>query len=107
MRFFNSRGDTIVEVMVSVAVLSVVLGTAYVASGRSLQTSTNAGLRNQALSYGQQQVELIKSAANNDPTRYATYEGSTPFCVDPANGNTKPEADCSFGNPAYKSSGNL
>src|SRR3989344_9077991 len=64
-RLFNqkrpsSRGDTIVEVLISVAILALVLATAYVAASNSLRTGTSAGQRNQALGYAQSQIEYIK-----------------------------------------------
>ena len=51
----NSRGDTIVEVLISMTILALVLGTAFMVSSHSLQTGTAAGQRNQALGYAQSQ----------------------------------------------------
>src|SRR5579859_5049906 len=55
------RGDTIVEVMVSVVVLGLVLGTAYSLSNKSLKTGTQANQRSQALSVASSQIERLKA----------------------------------------------
>lgn len=80
-----SRGDTIVEVMISTAVLAVILATAYTTSTRSLQNGLNAKYRDQALTYAAQQIELIKSADNQRPSTIDAYKLNRPFCIDPSN----------------------
>ena len=78
----NSRGDTIVEVLISMTILALVMGTAYVVSNHSLQTGTAAGQRNQALGYAQSQIEFIKKAqTDSDATTLAAITtGTTDFC---------------------------
>ncbi len=82
------RGDTIIEVMVSITILAVVLAAAYATSNRSLQNSTESGFRAQAQSFAQQQVEIIKTIAANDSTTLGSlqtiYKDQT-FCIDPIN----------------------
>lgn len=78
-KYTNQRGDTIVEVLVSVAILSIVLGTAYVTSSHSLRTGTDAGSRNQAVGYAQDQVERIKSLARGG----GTVPTDPRFCFNP------------------------
>jgi Tfp pilus assembly protein PilV len=101
-RLYNAlqQGDTIVEVMISMAVLAVVLGATYAISTRSFQSGLNAQYRDQAVSYGQQQVELIREADNNNPTTISTY--STPadsaFCIDPNTKSRLTGSNCVFGN---------
>src|SRR3990167_1729863 len=83
----NSRGDTIIEILIAMAILALVLSTAYAISTQSLRTGTAAGQRSQALGYAQSQVEYIKQAVGTrDNVKLALYTSSTPFCVDP-NGN--------------------
>lgn len=83
------RGDTIVEVMISMTVLALVVAAAYSIATRSFQTSLNSQYRDQAVSYAQQQLELIKEADNNNPTNITDYISAgaaspgTPFCINP------------------------
>jgi len=79
----TGRGDTIIEVMLSMSILAVVLATAYATSNHSLQTGFNSQYRDQALSYAQQQVELIKNADNTSSAAVGAYQLSQ-FCVDPS-----------------------
>lgn len=76
-------GDTIIEVMLAMTILAVVLATAYATSNHSLQTGFNSQYRDQALSYAQQQVELIKNADNTSTAAVNTYQLNQ-FCVDPS-----------------------
>lgn len=59
----TDRGDTIIEVLLSISVLALVLGAAYATSNHSLQAGTDANSRSQALSYAQDQAERIKTIA--------------------------------------------
>lgn len=86
----NCRGDTIVEVMISMAILALVLGAAYATSTRSLRTGTDAGQRSQALSYAQQQVEILKTIGLKDPSKLATYKVGFPFCINPVDASLVP-----------------
>src|SRR5581483_6513732 len=82
-RFKNIRGDTIVEVMVSIVVLGLVLGTAYSLSNKSLKTGTQANQRSQALSVASSQIERLKAQfVELDSTTFASqYQSSTHFCI--------------------------
>jgi prepilin-type N-terminal cleavage/methylation domain-containing protein len=91
--FFNRhqsrRGDTIIEVLLSIAILSIVLGTAFVSSNHSLQNGVDAGNRNKALSYSQEQIEFMKNTAYQNPTLAGTYRVvPSPFCIDTSDGQT-------------------
>lgn len=79
MRVFNRQaGDTIVEVMVSMSVLGLVMGAAFVTSRHSLQSGLQSSYRDQADSYARQQVELIKKLdASGSLTGYQDSE----FCI--------------------------
>ncbi len=61
----NRRGDTIVEVLISIAILGIVLTAAYVSTSHSLQSGTDAGNRSVALGYAQQQIEYMKAIVAN------------------------------------------
>ena len=80
----NSRGDTIVEVMISMSILAIILGVAYATSTRSLQSGLDSQYRDQALTYAQQQLELIKNADNSQGSA-GSYKVAQPFCINPAN----------------------
>jgi type II secretory pathway pseudopilin PulG len=77
----RGRGDTIVEVLIGITILSVVLGAAYAASSNSLQQGAAAGNRGQALGYAEQQISLIKSAAATDQSLLSQYMINQPFCI--------------------------
>ena len=92
----NTRGDTIVEVMISMTVLAVVIAAAYAISTRSFQSSLNSQYRDQAVSLAQQQLELIKEA-DNSPSAIATYTASPgqQFCI---NASSKARQTANSGN---------
>lgn len=79
----NTAGDTIVEVLVSAAILAAVLSVAYATANHNLQNSTDADNRNQAIAYVGQQIEFIKNAAANSTAALATYQLKKPFCIMP------------------------
>lgn len=73
----DKRGDTIVEVLIAIAVVSAVLGGAFASAQRSLNGTQMSRERGEALKYVQQQLERLGPAlAASSPS------GSTaPFCV--------------------------
>src|SRR5579884_510899 len=82
----NHRGDTIIEVILAIAVIGLALSVAYVSVGHSLQIGTDAGNRQRATGLAQQQIERIKyslSSSFNDTSQFAAQTG--PFCIDSNN----------------------
>lgn len=76
----NERGDTIVEVLISIAVISLILGGAYVATNRSLQATRDAQEHGDALKLVESQIEQIKGIG---PAQL--FKGvASPYCI--ANG---------------------
>ena len=75
----GSRGDTIIEVMVSVSILAVVFGVAFSSSNQSLQEGTNASNRNQAVQIAEQQIAIIKNKESGATT--PSYPSNTLFCL--------------------------
>src|SRR5262245_22324828 len=73
------RGDTIVEVLVAIGVISLVLGAAYVMTNRSAQNTRAAQERDNALKLAESQVERLKGLAATNPS--AVFSGPTPFCI--------------------------
>ncbi|HEU5004978.1 MAG TPA: type II secretion system protein [Candidatus Saccharimonadales bacterium] len=81
----QQRGDTIIEVLLSVSILGLVLAMSFTSSSRSLNAGTDAANRNQALAYAQEQVELLRTAANDGAIKDFPTNGSA-FCIDPSTG---------------------
>ena len=63
---FNQAGDTIVEVMIALAVLSLSLGISYEAANGGINQSVNAQEHAQALGLIDAQVEELRSAIDNN-----------------------------------------
>lgn len=76
----NSRGDTIVEVMIALSLLAFALTTSYSTVTRSLQTARNAQEHSEALQFLDSQVELARADAA-DTTLYSSFGN---FCMTPA-----------------------
>lgn len=81
----DSRGDTIVEVLISIMILALILTGAYHTANASLNNVTDAQERTQALDVAQNQVEDLRAYAAQPS--FATYI-STPFCFDASNNPT-------------------
>jgi len=84
------RGDTIVEVLISLAIIGVVLGAAYTVNTRSFRTGQTAQERIEALKLAEGQIERIKYQADNDENFVTSYKVATPsesnwFCFDASN----------------------
>ena len=70
----SQRGDTIVEVLISMSILVLVLTATYVSSSRSLQNGTDSSNRQQALALAERQVEFIRTSPS-------TYQIGGSFCA--------------------------
>ncbi|HEU4966156.1 MAG TPA: prepilin-type N-terminal cleavage/methylation domain-containing protein [Candidatus Saccharimonadales bacterium] len=79
---FRNRqaGDTIVEVLIAVAVISMILAGAFLVTSRSTRAVRDSEEHAQALQYLQGQVELLRAAAGRSGGLPATL--TTPFCLD-------------------------
>jgi len=80
MRFTHTRaqaGDTIVEVMIAIAIISSVLVGAFLVSSTSTRSVQDTGERAQALQLAQSQVEMIRSYVADG----GTFAGSSPYCM--------------------------
>jgi type II secretory pathway pseudopilin PulG len=65
----NNRGDTIVEVMFSLAIVAFVLGLAYASAANSVKIGRDAQERAESTKLAESQIELIKArldAGNRD-----------------------------------------
>ena len=95
----NNYGDTIVEVMVVLAILGLSIGISYATANSSLKAIRGAQENSQAGEVLQSQVELLRASAGVTDIAQPNYiYQSGTFCLDPANGNvvTVP-ANCNLG----------
>jgi type II secretory pathway pseudopilin PulG len=83
----RQAGDTIVEVLLAIVVVSAVLTGAYVSSNRSLNTTIQSRERNEAVKIAQSQIELLRASlqgrapsAAQDPKQQTNL-----FCLNSGN----------------------
>ncbi len=79
MNKLRIRGDTIIEVLVSITVISVILGGAYASSNRSLNATRQAQERGESLKLAEQQLERLKTVARLQPALLTETEPF--FCI--------------------------
>jgi Tfp pilus assembly protein PilV len=94
----NQRGDTIVEVLVAIGVLSLILGGAYVLTNRSLQATRASQERVNATKLIETQLEQIKNLAKTNHD--AVFGSATPesFCINmSAQVKASTDGQCSMG----------
>lgn len=89
----QQRGDTIIEVLISIAIVSLVLAGSYAITNRNVTTSQDTQEHGQALLIVQQQIEGLRylSASGTDLT--TTFPAS--HCVSLA-GVPTPSSSCSM-----------
>jgi type II secretory pathway pseudopilin PulG len=107
IRRLNSRGDTIVEVLIAILVVSTVLSGAFVSARRSQNTVRSSQERVEALRVAEAQIERIKLIAKTDQAQAVLYSGGDQrFCVNNSNakvavsGSLPDLTSDSFTNPA-------
>lgn len=88
MKTLTKKGDTIVEVMIVLAILSFAITIAYASASRSLADSRQSEENSYAAELGQAQVEQIRSAvvsSTPDPTghisNFVNESSSQTFCM--------------------------
>src|SRR5258706_10324416 len=97
MKKLSYTGDTIVEVLIAVAVVGSVLGGAFAASNRSQRSTQQAQEHTTALKIAESQVELLK--VSSDQTSSAIYTTPHLFCIDSSNGSVVQDVITSGVNP--------
>ena len=76
----HQAGDTIVEVMVSLAIISMVLGASYAVANRSLRGVQTAQERVEALQIAQTMIETVKQyATKDDPSVFPAISSDVCF----------------------------
>jgi prepilin-type N-terminal cleavage/methylation domain-containing protein len=73
------RGDTLVEVLICVMIVSLILGGAYVTTHRSSLAIRNSQEHSEALKLVQAQLEQLRENAGRETT--TVFTGQTPFCM--------------------------
>jgi prepilin-type N-terminal cleavage/methylation domain-containing protein len=71
----NQRGDTIVEVMIAIAVISMVLVAAYVTTTHNVNGLQDTQEHSQALQLAQSQLEFLHNSAT-EPTDHQCFDTS-------------------------------
>lgn len=99
MKLFKNRnqsGDTIVEVMLVVAILGLTFGAAYSIASASVAKTRNAQEHAEALQYLNSQVELMRSTPADRIGAAASFGA---FCIELPTGTPRntPHPSCSFG----------
>jgi type II secretory pathway pseudopilin PulG len=81
----NNVGDTIIEVMIAIAIIGSILGSSYVTANNSLRGTRQAQERTEALKFLEAQVESLKYLASSGGDVSHSF-GNNLFCL---NGITK------------------
>lgn len=84
----NHAGDTIVEVMIALAVLSLAFAISYATASNALRDSQNAQEHSLAVDYIDQQLEALQFLASQQGSSIlqSVLSGATPFCLYSNNG---------------------
>jgi type II secretory pathway pseudopilin PulG len=77
----REAGDTIIEVLIAIAVISVVLGGAYVTTNRSLRATRSAQERGNSLKLAESQMEQLKNLVATNPDAVYGTGVPSPFCI--------------------------
>jgi len=86
MKLIHQRGDTIVEVLLAMAVLGLIMGGAFASARRSLNSTVQAKEHTTALKLAEGQLEEIKQISENVSTDvnsayYKLYNTGNIFCA--------------------------
>lgn len=99
MKRLSQAGDTIVEVLICMAVISLVLGGAFVTTRKSQLGVRNSQEHAEALKLAESQIEQLRPDANeaeqlSTPNPFCMYQGTphvasnAQYCQQDTNGNT-------------------
>lgn len=88
----NNRGDTIIEVLIAVVILTLIITGAYVTSNDSLKNIIDAQERIQALGVAQSQTETLRAEASSasvfgggNNAQYLNSSNGSSFCFNSLN----------------------
>jgi Tfp pilus assembly protein PilV len=77
----HQTGDTIVEVLIAIAIAAFAIGTSYAIANRSLQQAITARERNQAVNIIQSQIAALKIRYTYDKTAFQSDDPAKGFVV--------------------------
>jgi Tfp pilus assembly protein PilV len=77
----TARGETIVEVLIAIAIAAFAIGTSYAIATRSLQQAITARERNQALNLTQSQIAALKQRLVENPDDFNSDDPTKGFVV--------------------------
>ena len=83
----NGRGDTIVEVLIAIAIVSLVLTSAYALTNKNVSSIQQVQEQGYAQKLAEQQVELLRAAATK-PTATGCFDPATGAFVSPVSNAT-------------------
>lgn len=86
----QQRGDTIVEVLIAIAIVGAVLGGAYVSSNHSLNTTRDSEEHTAAIKLLQGQLEQLKAYAASDDDALSNSTLNSLFCMAQTGSSIKP-----------------
>lgn len=92
-------GDTIVEVIIAVVIVSSILAGAFTVMNRSAQTVRDSEEHAQALQLLQGQVELLRNAASNRSTFPPNIDVGNAFCLVGTSYYPATQPQCLLGSP--------
>jgi len=78
------RGDTVVEVLICIAIISLILGGAFVLMNRSLQAERQAQERLNGIKLVEGQLEQLKYIAATNPDAIFASGVPASYCIDTA-----------------------
>lgn len=83
LKRMSQKGDTIVEVLVAIAIVGAALSAAYITTSRSLRTSRNNQERAEAIKYSESQLERMKQKIKLDTNAvFSSSATDLPYCLD-------------------------
>lgn len=82
LRRLQQRGDTIVEVLIAIAVVGMVLGGAYVVVNSNVKNNQRAQEQSRAVKVAESQLEQLRNYAVNNPLPTGN------FCLNTSGGTT-------------------
>jgi len=80
----NRRGDTIVEVLISLAILGMAFGISFSTAHKSLLSTRNSQEHSEALQLLNSQLELIRANVNKQQQSSPVFNSTSTFCMNPA-----------------------
>lgn len=91
-----NRGDTIIEVLLAIAILGAVLGGAFVAANRNTLVNRSSQERLEAIKVGEAQLERLKAKVSSPDDSDQIFSPPANFCIDQANNLATGSASCTL-----------